>query len=101
MSESGIKTFDDICDAADCRDQMKEACSKVHSCGHSCSGIIREKTCLPCLKGDCALKASAELHGENEDSYCSLCYVESLSEAPCIQSQCGHIFHLKCLRKRI
>lgn len=101
MSETGIKTFDDICDGEECAGQTKEACSKTLPCGHPCLGYIRERNCLPCLSEQCALKASSELHGENENSYCSLCYVEVLSEAPCTRSKCGHIFHHKCLRKRL
>lgn len=41
MSESGIKTFDDICDSVECSKQMKNACSKRLPCGHSCLGIIK------------------------------------------------------------
>lgn len=101
MNETGIKTFDDICDSEECTAQTREACSKTHPCGHPCYGYIREKSCLPCLNEKCAVMKSEELHGENENSYCSLCYVEVLSEAPCIRSTCGHIFHFKCLKKRL
>lgn len=41
MSETGIKTFDDICDSDECTSLTKEACSKMLACGHPCYGYIR------------------------------------------------------------
>ncbi|KAN0033561.1 hypothetical protein ACTFIV_000022 [Dictyostelium citrinum] len=45
-------------------------------------------------------------HKTNQKSndYCNICWTDSLSSEPCIQLDCGHIFHKKCcssvLKKR-
>ena len=90
-SNLGIKSFDDICKKKDCEKLSKKACSKIHKCNHPCLGYIREKNCLPCLHEKCA--TGLVKHDQNEDSYCSICFVEDLKAKPCVQSACGHIFH--------
>lgn len=50
---------------------------------------------LPCLYG------CADLGGMDKDDMCCLCYTESLSQAPCVQLSCGHIFHVECLRSQL
>lgn len=95
MSSIGIKAFDDVCDAVECRKATKNACSKIHKCRHPCMGYINEKECLPCLRESCA-KGKVE-HGQDEDSFCSICYIEDLKASPCVKSKCGHIFHYACL----
>lgn len=49
-SANGIRAFDDVCDSKECELKIKNACSKILKCGHSCNGFIKEKKCLPCLK---------------------------------------------------
>jgi len=48
-------------------------------------------SCLPCLH--CDLKTA--------DEYCLICYCDSLSAQPCIQLQCGHVFHAACVRAQV
>ena len=98
-SLSTEKALSDICRSPDCQESAKHACTKVNPCGHSCYGFRGEKTCLPCLHEKCA-EDNPELNGVNADEYCAVCYVEALSAGPCVRSSCGHIFHVKCLRKR-
>ncbi|KAM9960087.1 hypothetical protein ACTFIW_009212 [Dictyostelium discoideum] len=41
---------------------------------------------------------------QKSNDYCNICWTDSLSSEPCIQLECGHIFHKKCcssvLKKR-
>jgi len=86
--------FGDICDAKECKEKRDLACTSILQCGHPCQGIRGESHHLPCMK-------CREDLDENE--FCPVCYVESLKDAPCIQStgKCKHIFHLKCVVDRI
>lgn len=34
------------------------------------------------------------------DDFCSICWTETYAEAPCIQVECGHVFHRHCLKVR-
>lgn len=47
--------------------------------------------CLPCLH--CDLKSA--------DEYCLICYCDSLAAQPCIQLQCGHVFHAACVKAQV
>lgn len=69
-------------------------------CGHACRGFAGEKKCMPCLDEKCCAE-NPELLGQKGDDYCPICYVEALESAPCVRSSCGHIFHLKCIAKRV
>ena len=40
-----------VCSGADCVEHAKNACTKLHPCGHYCGGVLNEQTCLPCLYG--------------------------------------------------
>ena len=79
---------------------LKSACTKMLECGHACCGFRGEASCLPCLNEKCC-EDNPELIGQKGDDYCSICYVEALTAGPCIRSQCGHIFHVACLQKRL
>lgn len=68
-------------------------------CGHACQGFRGQAKCLPCLHENCS-KDNPELNGQTGDDYCNVCFVEALTSAPCVRSECGHIFHEKCLKKR-
>jgi len=94
---SGV--FGDICEADECKEKRKLACTAILPCGCPCGGIRGEGIPgagphLPCMK------CTPEL---DPSEFCPICYVESLSDAPCIQStgKCKHIFHLKCVIDRI
>nr|XP_018897368.1 PREDICTED: E3 ubiquitin-protein ligase MYCBP2-like [Bemisia tabaci] len=94
---SGLLAIGNICADQDCQEHAKNACSKVHPCGHMCAGIVGEIDCLPCLHGcgqDNSLKQDA-------DDMCMICFTEALSCAPSIQLRCGHIFHLHCCRSQL
>ena len=41
------------------------------------------------------------LEGYTGDEYCQLCYTDGLAQAPCVQLDCKHIFHLPCLLKNV
>ncbi|XP_015429888.1 PREDICTED: E3 ubiquitin-protein ligase MYCBP2-like [Dufourea novaeangliae] len=91
---TGLLAIGNICTDNDCQEHAKNACSKMHNCGHICGGVRNEKTCLPCLHrclSDSDLKQDA-------DDMCMICFTEALSAAPAIQLQCGHVFHLHCCK---
>ncbi|XP_031781072.1 E3 ubiquitin-protein ligase MYCBP2 isoform X6 [Nasonia vitripennis] len=91
---TGLLAIGNICSDHECQEHAKNACSKVHSCGHICGGVRDERPCLPCLhrcNPTCDLKQDA-------DDMCMICFTEALSCAPAIQLQCGHVFHLHCCR---
>jgi hypothetical protein len=60
----------------------------ITSCGHNNYGITDYELCLVC---------------ENKDTYeeiCGVCVTDKLHEKPCIKLDCGHIFHLDCIKTR-
>jgi E3 ubiquitin-protein ligase MYCBP2 len=36
-----------------------------------------------------------------DSDYCSICWTESLGQAPCVRLGCGHTFHAHCVKDRI
>ena len=81
-----------------CVEKIGESCLSTLPCGHICHGCRQDEECgvhLPCLYG------CADLGGMDKDDMCCLCYTESLSQAPCVQLSCGHIFHVECLRSQL
>ncbi|XP_026670203.1 E3 ubiquitin-protein ligase MYCBP2-like isoform X5 [Ceratina calcarata] len=91
---TGLLAVGNICADHDCQEHGKNACSKVHPCGHICGGVRNEKTCLPCLHR-CLPGSNLK---QDADDMCMICFTEALSAAPAIQLQCGHVFHLHCCR---
>ncbi|XP_074101339.1 MYC binding protein highwire isoform X2 [Cotesia typhae] len=91
---SGLLAIGNVCSDHDCQEHAKNACSKIHSCGHICGGVRNEKNCLPCLH---RCQATSDLK-QDADDMCMICFTEALSCAPAIQLQCGHVFHLHCCR---
>lgn len=69
--------------------------------------------CLPCLDESCFSAGSASSSSssaasggfppltDDGDSLCNICYIENLSQAPCLQLRCGHAFHHACITKRL
>lgn len=93
--------FVNVCKSPDCLTSMNNSCDKILQCGHACCGFTGEKSCLPCLNEEC-VKANEQLTlSKNADDYCVICYTSGLSEEPCVQLKCKHIFHLKCILKKI
>eukprot|EP01117_Protostelium_nocturnum_P011289 TRINITY_DN4098_c1_g1_i4.p1 TRINITY_DN4098_c1_g1~~TRINITY_DN4098_c1_g1_i4.p1 ORF type:complete len:652 (-),score=236.82 TRINITY_DN4098_c1_g1_i4:52-2007(-) len=86
-----------ICNSQDCVAKSKLGCEKTLACRHLCGGIKNERNCLPCLNEDC----NKEEEGQKSDSYCNICWVEDLGSAPCIQLECGHIFHSNCVQQKV
>lgn len=68
-------------------------------CGHQCYGSKYEKKCLGCLNSSC--KSYVNNFDLDEDSYCAICYTESLSAGPLVQLACKHIFHYKCVQTKL
>lgn len=99
--QSPNKLIPDICTDPECTEKAKDACAVTLECGHSCSGFIKEKKCLPCLNEACQSKSISNLNGQTGEDYCMICGIEKLINAPCIQAGCGHVFHLKCISTRI
>jgi len=57
---------------------------------------------MPCLMPECIEKMPVALRPkENIDDYCKICYCESLGQAPCVYLECGHIFHMHCVKDQI
>lgn len=95
----------DICENnEECSKKRNRSCNRILECGHPCFGIKRCK-CLPCLMPDCinnkTNKNKENINGITGDDYCNICWCESLSQSPCIQLECGHIFHYDCIMERL
>ncbi|XP_028966426.1 E3 ubiquitin-protein ligase MYCBP2 [Galendromus occidentalis] len=80
-----------VCGGADCVEHAKNACTKLHPCGHYCGGVLNDKACLPCLYG-CQGKDLRQ----DADDMCMICFSEALCCAPVISLSCGHMFHHQC-----
>ena len=87
-----------VCGKAECQEKSALACTREHlPCHHQCDGIKGEKVCLPCLVPDCAQNTSRT----SNESFCNICWVEGLGQAPCIQLVCGHVFHFTCMQTKL
>ena len=38
---------------------------------------------------------------QKEDDYCTICYTAGFGQAPCVQLECKHIFHLECILNKV
>lgn len=85
------------CDAEECLAKGRRSCPLTKPCGHLCCGTIGEKQCVSCLDPQCADRH--KLH--TADDFCSICFVETLGEAPCLQLECGHVFHVDCIEEKL
>lgn len=88
-----------VCDARECETKGSMACTVTKPCGHMCHGTNGEAVCVPCLEDSCASTQSALTH--SADDYCVICYTEALRDAPCLQLDCGHVFHFHCLQTKL
>jgi hypothetical protein len=81
----------DCCNEVECQEKRSMSCGHTLSCAHACSGTAgSEGKCPPCL----------QCTGEAE-SFCTICYVETLEESPCLLLECGHTFHTLCLKEKL
>ncbi|XP_011315230.1 E3 ubiquitin-protein ligase MYCBP2 isoform X2 [Fopius arisanus] len=92
---TGLLAIGNICSDHECQEHAKNACSKIHTCGHICGGVRSEKNCLPCLH---RCQSDSTQLKQDADDMCMICFTEALSCAPAIQLQCGHVFHIHCCR---
>ncbi|RXG67212.1 Transmembrane protein [Armadillidium vulgare] len=83
-----------VCQDTDCQEYSREACTRTLDCSHVCGGIKGEMNCLPCLLG-CSADATLK---QDADDMCMICFSEALSAAPCLQLDCGHVFHYHCCK---
>eukprot|EP01112_Ceratiomyxa_fruticulosa_P019235 TRINITY_DN626_c0_g1_i2.p1 TRINITY_DN626_c0_g1~~TRINITY_DN626_c0_g1_i2.p1 ORF type:complete len:753 (+),score=87.02 TRINITY_DN626_c0_g1_i2:295-2553(+) len=104
-----------VCNGADCQSKLAISCSKTLECGHFCCGIKGETKCLPCLDPLCVKGFNSDLEEPPSSpskpsvllqrplgvDNCAICWVEVLEVAPCIQLECGHVFHYECVRKKV
>lgn len=90
-----------VCASPECTEKAHASCTARLACGHACCGIRDESTHPPCLAEGCAAAEAAAAHGQAGDDFCAICYVEELRAAPCVQLECGHIFHHACVLQKI
>jgi|688.fasta_scaffold2017946_1 E3 ubiquitin-protein ligase MYCBP2 len=91
--------FKDVCRKQECINLMQSTCEKVLPCGHPCCGFSGEKKCMPCLDPKCIDKMDpSKKINQNIDDYCTVCQCSGLGQEPCVHLDCGHIFHLGCVK---
>lgn len=56
---------------------------------------------MPCLQPECVEKNPQATLDNNSEEYCTICYVAGLGEAPSVQLECKHIFHIDCILNKI
>ena len=89
-----------VCNNSLCLEKRSISCQKLHlNCGHPCNGTLNEKYCMSCINYNCKYKY--KYIKQEPDDYCNICFTEELSESPCIELDCGHIFHFQCIQKRL
>ena len=80
---------------------IKQSCDKIHGCGHPCKGFANEDQCLPCLHPDCVAEDPDTTLGEDDSSFCSICFISGIGDQPSIQLGCKHIFHVDCIAEKV
>ena len=89
----------DICSNKECLEKYKISCKKKLTCGHVCWGCKYEKKCPPCLDSKC--KGYKNYFDQDIDSYCNICFIEGLGNAPVVLFSCNHYIHFKCIEMRL
>lgn len=90
--------FKDVCRKAECFALMQKSCNKLLPCGHPCRGCAGETRCLPCLEPECIEKMEPSQQPKvNCDDFCTICYATAVGQEPCVQLECGHVFHYECV----
>lgn len=88
-----------VCLNNECLAKYKISCKKTLPCGHICFGYKKETKCPPCLCKDCP--GYVNLYDQDFDTFCNICFIEGLGNAPIVQLTCNHFIHFKCLEKRL
>jgi len=88
--------LDNVCHLAECQERRQQSCGKIHECGHPCIGIRHERECPPCFHPECVPKG-----GSTHEEFCSICWTEGWSAAPCVQLKCRHVVHYHCLMQKL
>ena len=92
LSVAHTKSY--ICSLFFKQEHARNACNKLHPCGHMCGGIKGEGVCLPCLHG-CSSKLALK---QDADDMCMICFTEALSCAPAIQVKLWKLeLYLSCV----
>jgi len=90
-----------VCKDRECKNYIKESCSKKHDCGHYCKGISREPEWLPCLDPTWVSENEEITLSENNESNWVIWFDKTLGKAPWIQLDCKHIFHILWFIRRV
>ncbi|PAV60710.1 hypothetical protein WR25_02916 isoform A [Diploscapter pachys] len=90
--ETHKQILEGVCTHDECVKLAETACEKRLPCGHYCSGIKDEINCPPCLF------CGNQENRQDCDDVCVICFTDRLGAAPCIQLECGHLFHYNCLK---
>ncbi|CAB3381481.1 Hypothetical predicted protein [Cloeon dipterum] len=94
---SGLLAIGNVCADHECQEHAKNACSRLHACGHMCGGVQAESPCLPCLHG-CSDEPNLK---QDADDMCMICFTDALACAPAVQLKCGHVFHMHCCKNAL
>lgn len=86
-----------VCGSLDCSVKNTQACQKVYPCGHHCIGVRDEPRCMGCMDEECIDGLAPQTSGDR----CMICHTETLGESPCVQLNCGHVFHCECIRLKL
>lgn len=78
------KVVSNVCNSPHCQSQLNASCKRKHDCGHGCAGFKDERIHPPCLNEACVSTDPSKTLDNNENSWCSICFVEKLGDAPSI-----------------
>ena len=81
------------CRSVECWRKDRVHCPALLGCGHPCVGTRGEQVHpQKCQHDDCC--------GEGNQDECAICF-DVLTEFPCVQLGCGHVYHHPCLLRQI
>jgi hypothetical protein len=86
----------DVCAGEDCVERGLLECDKSLPCGHPCYSPPDE-ACGACLVEGCAANTTRQ----TATDLCTICYVDELRVSSVAQLDCGHAFHVECLRRKL
>lgn len=82
------------CTNDECIEYNKLCTQKYTSCNHPNYGFSDYELCFDCCNGDNGC------NGDIKNEECYICMTDELFRGPCIKLDCGHIFHLVCIKGR-